>query len=87
MKGAIKLSTGTLIEPYNGTIGINEDLEVTAGYDSHLRPYAWREEWMTDLDGDVLTFAEQIELGEIMITLWRQFIDRARNAVEETSPA
>jgi hypothetical protein len=88
----ITLSTGTVLTPNAGYVGINDELRVCEGYDNDIHPQL-RQDWMDDEDGPFLTPTEQIELGLLMIERWQRFIDRANAGVtapvqasDETKP-
>lgn len=78
----ITLSTGTIIDPNNGTLGINAGLEITEGYDNGVRPPV-RDKWMEDDDGPFLTPAEQIELADIAIGWWTKLKERASAEIDK----
>ena len=59
-------STGKEIDPYQGIIGINEELDITEGYDGYIKDTQCPEM-------DELTNNELIELADYVIKLWQKF--------------
>lgn len=72
-----ELSTGKVINPYNGIIGINSELRICGGKDSDF--YTDKEIENYDLsppssgDSEYLTNAECVELADYMVELWEKF--------------
>ncbi|MCW5648396.1 MAG: hypothetical protein KIS62_01485 [Ramlibacter sp.] len=79
--GKIVLSTGTVLEPCAGTIGIAPDLEVTHGYDGML--YRPADAWDDPTEKThAMTAAEQLELADLMIERWQKFRARAVSNIQ-----
>ena len=60
------LSTGKEINPYYGVIGINENMDITGGYDEYFRDTQCPENCE-------LTNEEIIEIANYMIRIWTKF--------------
>jgi hypothetical protein len=78
----IKLSTtGRVIDPNEGYIGLDADGNVSEGYDSRLHHISLGQEASQDLaftyGPDVFTAEERSELADIMILRWLTFKTRA----------
>lgn len=70
----IVFSTGKVIEPNRGLIGLSPDFEIGEGYDSTLPRH---EEFLDIYESDstfILTKQECRELCEIMIKRWQDFL-------------
>ena len=77
-QGIMTFSTGRTITPYNGTIGINKDMEVSEGYDNMLTEKShpiMRIEDDPEERTYVYTAEERKELAEYMIDLWKKFAE------------
>lgn len=76
-KDNIKLSTGKILDPHCGFVGINVDGELSDGFDSCF--YCYEDEhvrsWGSADSPDVLTRDERIELAEVVISRWQQWLD------------
>lgn len=80
----ITLSTGRVLKPNAGIVGIGPDLNVYEGYDSEfMYPHIELPDWIKKegLDSgpgayEELTIPERIELADIMIARWQAFKER-----------
>lgn len=58
------LNSGRVVYAINGTIGINNKLQMTYGWDGALRPQG------DATSGDRFTRSEKTEIADYMIALW-----------------
>lgn len=73
----IVLSTGTIIEPPFGIVGINHESAVFGGYDQRIwDPESGADEWF----GTPLSPADRAELADVMIERWQKFKADAQKA-------
>jgi hypothetical protein len=67
----LKLKSGRELHVNRGFVSINEDLEISEGYDSGL--LAAPNEKYYEYDEDRLTKDEALELADILIDRWNRF--------------
>lgn len=68
-EGVMRLSSGRVLHANLGYVGINNVLEVSAGFDDCLDGLTW-------CGGDDWTAEEKRELSDHMIGLWTRFKER-----------
>lgn len=83
----MRLPSGITIDD---RLGIDEDLNVTEGYDNALHPRASRPEGMDDEDWAMeakMSPIDQIAMGEAMVARWQAFVERAKAQLPERPEA
>jgi hypothetical protein len=66
-KGKLVMADGTEYYANGGIVGLNDDLEISEGYDGGF--YCYRE----DSDDGALPLAHRLELADYMIALWIKY--------------
>ena len=76
----IVLSSGRVLRPNGGFVGINSEMAVCEGYDGGIDV---EEDWSAYGGEKPWTAAEQVEFADIMIQRWMEWKTRAAETVSE----
>ncbi len=72
MSDEIILKSGKKIYAHRNIVGIDDKLELSQGYDGGM-PATPNCDYYADMDDNILTKEETLELADLMINRWQQF--------------